>query len=130
MKSDTDRFGIDRTAVNDNYDTDLVLSLIATYARYTAGSEDHLMAGDFMRLMRLLRANPARLVADYDEFREIAESEPRVPRNRSINWNPNARYGTRLALSPRNPVVRMLRTHYPPDHRVWNYIIVKTMRYR
>lgn len=122
MKTDAERFGVQRTEVGDTYDTDLVLSIVTTYARYATGVEDRLMSHDFMRLLRLLRANPLQLVDTYQEFERL--------RGRDAGWSPNSQVGVRLTMSPRNPLVRMLRTHYPPTHAVWRYIIVKTNRYR
>lgn len=126
MKTDAERFGVLRTDVGDNYDSELLLSVATTFARYADHVENRLMSFDFMRLVRLIRANPARLVETVEEFRQLYEpAHPRQP----VNWNPNAGYGMKLFLSPRNPLVRMLRTHYPSDHRVWTYITVGTRRY-
>lgn len=124
MKTDAERFGVQRNEVGTTYEADLVLSVVTTYARYACEAEDRLMSHDFMRLLRLLRANPLQLVDTYQEFQQLR------PRGDNFSWSPDAQVGLRLTMSPRNPLIRMLRTHYPPTHAVWRYIIVKTNRYR
>lgn len=121
MKTDAERFGEQRNEVGATYDADLILSVVTTYARYACEAENRLMSYDFMRLLRLLRANPLQLVDTYQEFERLLVG---------AGWSPNSQIGVRLTLSPRNPLVRMLRTHYPPTHTIWRYLIVKTNRYR
>lgn len=107
------RFGTVRAALPDNYDTDLLQSVITTYARHTGSDEDRLMGREFAVLIRLIRANPREMLP----FFELLERFHAL-----VYITPNEDVGTRLVLSPRNPLFRMLKMHYPPEHRIWNYV--------
>ena len=119
------RFGTVRAALPDNYDTDLLQSVITTYARYTGSDEDRLMGREFAVLIRLIRANPREMLPWFELLERFRGPSGNI-NYAMVDYTPNEDIGTRLVLSPRNPLFRMLKMHYPPEHRIWNYVTKRT----
>ena len=127
MKTNEERFNYDLGPINPNFDAELIVELVGIYTRYASSQEYRLMADRFVELLRLIRAGPVQLFdnpAEYAAFARNLEDRMPIPSDRptSDRWLPNLHRGMILILSTRHPLVRMLVTHCPPEHRVWRYV--------
>ena len=135
MMTDAQRFGVDLGPLNTEFDAGLIIELITLYAEHAQRDEYRLMGGDFLALLRLIRANPVRLFETEAEVIDYNENERRqaigytgtgtIRDNWRLTWwLPNRERGLRMRLSSRHPLSKMLTMYCPPDHAVWRYITV------
>jgi hypothetical protein len=115
----TSRFKVGRQ-LSDTYDVSLIDEIVTVYTREACLDEDRLMGSLFVSLLRVIRANPAIQVRDVMQFRAARDQPPGL-----IDWAPDHRIGWAISVSNRHPMARLFRAHFPPDHRIWQYVTVR-----
>lgn len=115
----TSRFKVGRQ-LSDTYDVSLIDEIVTVYTREASHDEDRLMGGAFVSLLRIIRANPAVQTRDVMQFRAARDQSPGP-----IDWSPDHRIGWAISVSTRHPLARLFRAHFPPNHRIWQYVTVR-----
>ena len=117
MKTHVARFGVQKVALADNYDVELVTEFLTVMAENTASYEHRYIGGAAMQLLCLIRANPRDVIADIDEY-----VQRRARLDQRDLWLPTSELGLKMRLAKANPLYGLLSIHFPPEHRIWRYV--------